>query len=99
MLFRSQVMTLLKPGDILIMISASGNSLNLLDAAGYCRENSIYTVSITGFNGGKLAEMSDLNINIQTKMGAYGAAEDSHIVFNHLLASAIRFKLYGANPE
>lgn len=85
--FLRQLMVLSKPGDILVGISASGNSKNLLDAFKYANANNIITVGITAFDGGKLKDLSRLSVHVPTNDKEYGPAEDAHMILDHLIGS------------
>ena len=89
-IFRKQLEILAKKGDLLIAISASGNSSNLLQAIKYAKSNSIKTISLVAFNGGIIRELSDDSIFAQTNMGDYGVAEDCHSIICHYISSELR---------
>ena len=93
-IFVNQLRTISDAGDMLVIITASGNSQNLLNAVSYANENGIFTVAIVGFDGGKVSKMAQLVIHAKTDKGDYGPAEDVHLVINHAVASLIRDKLY-----
>jgi D-sedoheptulose 7-phosphate isomerase len=93
-IFSNQLRTISDVGDMLVIISASGNSQNLLNAVSYGNENGIFTVAIVGFDGGKVSKTAQLVIHAKTGNGDYGPAEDVHLVINHAVASLIRDKLY-----
>ncbi len=76
-----------KSGDVLVGISASGNSPNLVSAFEYAKQKSIETVSITAFDGGKLKEISDNGIHVPTENKEYGPAEDVHMILDHLVGN------------
>lgn len=86
-IFLRQLMTLGKSGDVLVVISASGNSPNLVRAVDYSNRVGIKTVSITAFDGGKLKELSDISIHVKTAPKEYGPAEDAHMVLDHLIGA------------
>jgi D-sedoheptulose 7-phosphate isomerase len=77
-----------QPADILIAISASGNSPNILHAAEYARGRSIYTIGFIGFGGGKLKEMVDIALIISSRN--YGVVEDFHLSLNHILSQYLK---------
>ena len=91
-IFLQQLQTLSKPGDTIVCISASGNSKNLIKAIEYAKDNNIYVVGLTAFDGGYLKENCDLNIHVPTKIGEYGPAEDLHMVVCGLIGSYFREK-------
>ena len=91
-IFLQQLQTLAKPEDIIVCISASGNSKNLIKAIEYAKDNNLYVVGLTAFDGGYLKENCDLNIHVPTKIGEYGPAEDLHMVVCGLIGSYFREK-------
>ena len=91
-IFSRQLQLLGKQGDVVVAISASGNSKNLLKAFEFAKENEIKTVAITGFSGGAMKEMADEGIHVPTGSKEYGPAEDAHMVIDHLVgAYLLRF--------
>ena len=95
-IFLQQLQTLATAGDTIVCISASGNSKNLIKAIEYARENNIYVVGLTAFDGGYLKENCDLNIHVPTKIGEHGPAEDLHMVICGLVGSYFRAKFLNA---
>ena len=95
-IFLQQLQTLATAGDTIVCISASGNSKNLIKAIEYARENNIYVVGLTAFDGGYLKDNCDLNIHVPTKIGEYGPAEDLHMVICGLVGSYFRAKFLNA---
>ena len=91
-IFLQQLQTLSRPGDTIVCISASGNSKNLIKAIEFAKENNLYVVGLTAFDGGYLKENCDLNIHVPTKIGEYGPAEDLHMVICGLVGSYFREK-------
>ena len=86
-IFSQQLQVLLKKQDVVIAISASGNSPNLLDAIDTAKEMSAITVGISAFDGGKMKEMVDISVHVPTEKGEYGPAEDAHMVLDHLVSN------------
>lgn len=72
--------------DIIILISASGNSKNLIKAANWVKKNNGYIFSFLGFDGGKLKNLSNDYILVKTEKGEYGPVEDIHLIINHIFA-------------
>ncbi|MDA9258571.1 SIS domain-containing protein [Gammaproteobacteria bacterium] len=95
-IFLQQLQTLATAGDTIVCISASGNSKNLIKAIEYAKENNIYVVGLTAFDGGYLKENCNLNIHVPTKIGEYGPAEDLHMVICGLVGSYFRAKFLNA---
>jgi D-sedoheptulose 7-phosphate isomerase len=73
-----------RPGDILIAISGSGNSPNVLRAVEFANSEGLKTIGLTGRNGGKLGPLSQLEINVPDVH--MGRIEDGHMVVCHMLA-------------
>ncbi len=74
-----------KAGDLLVAISASGNSPNVLAAVQLAKELEGRVFAMTGFDGGKLAEMADETILVATAKGEYGPVEDAHMIIDHVV--------------
>ena len=89
--FEQQLRLLAQPGDLLIVISASGNSQNLVNAVSAANELGITTYSMTGFDGGKLKEMTQgTNVHVESVNGAYGLVEDAHLAICHVVTECVR---------
>ena len=79
------------PGDLLLTISASGDSENVVKAASWSRENSVDVISLTGFAGGRTAEIATINLHVDGDN--YGIIEDMHQSLMHLMGQYIRQRL------
>jgi D-sedoheptulose 7-phosphate isomerase len=89
--FEQQLRLLAKPDDLVILISASGNSKNLLELFECANDLGVRVFSMTGFDGGKLRELTlGSNIHVQTPGGAYGIVEDIHLAICHAITECIR---------
>ena len=77
----------MKQRDVVVAISASGNSINLVNALEYANNNGATTVGITSFDGGKLRQMAKLGVHVPANKGEYGPAEDAHMVLNHIIGA------------
>lgn len=86
-IFVRQLRILGRGGDVVVGISASGNSPNLLRAFEYARSVGIKCVAITGFDGGRMRQMADLGIHVPTAPREYGPAEDAHMMLDHLVGA------------
>lgn len=86
--FAEQVRNLVRPGDTLVAISASGNSPNILRAVDEAGRLGAVTIGLCGFGGGRLATMADHAIIAASD--EYGPVEDAHLVLNHAIAEAVR---------
>jgi len=81
-----EVIAQASPGDLLIAISVSGNSPNVVRAAEYARSHGMVTVGLVGSPGGRLAELADHPVVIGT--GHFGHCEDAHMFIAHLIGYA-----------
>lgn len=90
-IFEEQLKLLGMPGDLLVVISASGNSNNLIKVVEVAASIGIDTYSLTGFDGGKIKQLTlGQNIHIETPKGAYGLVEDAHLAICHVITECIR---------
>lgn len=89
-IFVYQLRSLAKSGDALVTISSSGNSENIVRAAQWAKKNKIPVISMTGFSGGRSAEIADVNLHVEADN--YGIIEDVHGSILHLLAQYVRQK-------
>jgi D-sedoheptulose 7-phosphate isomerase len=95
-MFAEQLQNLIQPGDVLIVISGSGNSPNVLKAMEYAQGRSAQVAALLGFGGGRAAELSDLNVVIDSD--DYGVVEDAHLIVNHILVEHFRQRLATERP-
>ena len=86
-IYSEQVRNLMMPGDLLITISGSGNSENVVRATNLANELNITTLTISGYGGGKLSEISDYSVCINSF--DMQICEDAHVVFGHLVMKSI----------
>lgn len=86
--FSQQLVNLVKPGDVIIGISASGNSKNVLNAIEEAQKHDVTTIGFTGFDGGRLGQM--VNINIHVKSDIIEHVEDIHLILEHMIVKAIK---------
>jgi len=86
-IFSKQLEGLLQKDDVLVLISASGNSKNLLMSVEVAKLKGATTVGLTAFNGGELLKLVDVSVHIPTEDGEYGVAEDIHMVLDHLTSN------------
>src|SRR5690242_15924377 len=89
--FADQVRTYARADDLVIAISASGNSPNVLAAATAAREVGARVIGVTGFGGGSLRLMCDICLVVPSS--EYGPVEDAHLVVVHAVTAAIRAAL------
>ena len=94
--FVEQLEHFIEPGDVLIAISGSGRSENVLRAMRYARGQSAEVVALLGFDGGSAVELADLAIVVSSD--DYGVIEDVHLVINHILVESFRSRLNEDRP-
>jgi D-sedoheptulose 7-phosphate isomerase len=80
--FRQQLINLMNEGDLMIVISASGNSPNLIKACEYAREKHARIMTLAGFEGGKVKAFADASIPIPLE--SYERIEDIHMILLHM---------------
>jgi D-sedoheptulose 7-phosphate isomerase len=90
--FVGQLRNYAQPGDLVMAMSVSGNSPNVVKAITWSKENQLYTIGLTGSQKGKLAELADFSITIDSDH--FGRVEDAHMGICHLVCYA-----FMENPE
>jgi D-sedoheptulose 7-phosphate isomerase len=91
--FSRYLEAILLPGDVILAISTSGNSVNVLNAARTAREKEVSIISLTGNRGGKLKGVSDINIDVPFD-GYADRIQEVHIKIIHILIFLIEKKIY-----
>lgn len=91
--FRFQLRGHMRPGDVVMAISGSGNSKNVLNAVEYAREQGAKVIGLTGFDGGKLKKLSD--VSLHAPVNSMQITEDVHMIFDHLMMSVFYRDLAG----
>lgn len=86
--FSEQLKNLMEKGDLVLLISASGNSPNIIKAAEYAKSNGAAVVGLTGFSGGRLKTLSDINVNINSN--SYEKTEDLHMILTHIMVCCFK---------
>ena len=87
--FSGQLENFAHPGDLLIVISASGNSPNLVRAVELARSRGVLTVGLLGFDGGVLKTLVDEALWLPTEKGAYGLVESAHSLLCHIVTDCL----------
>ncbi|MBU6500577.1 MAG: SIS domain-containing protein [Patescibacteria group bacterium] len=85
MVFAGPLQNYLQDSDVVIAISSSGNSPNVIKAVELAKKRNVPVIGLTGFDGGKLNELADAKILVKTKKGDYGVVEGVHGVVLHLM--------------
>jgi D-sedoheptulose 7-phosphate isomerase len=91
--FADQLDSLVGEGDVVILISASGNSPNVVGAAERARERGATPLALVGFDGGRLAELCDPVVHVASEDGEYGPVEDAHLLLDHMITGALRERI------
>lgn len=86
--FSEQLASLVRSGDIVIAISASGNSKNVVRAAEVAHRHDAKVVGLTGFDGGRLRELANINIHVNSTIIEH--VEDIHLMLEHLIVKSIK---------
>lgn len=86
-IFKAQLEDRLKPNDVVFAISCSGDSPNIVNAVQYAKTIGSVIIGATGFSGGALKELSDIQFHVATSKGEYGLVEDVHMILDHILYS------------
>lgn len=90
-IFVLQLENLFRKGDVVVGISASGNSPNVINALTYANANGGITVALTGFDGGAMKKICQCCVHVPSGPGEYEPVEDAHLVIGHILASYFKY--------
>ncbi|RKZ37822.1 MAG: phosphoheptose isomerase [Gammaproteobacteria bacterium] len=89
--FSYQLASLANAGDVAIAITGSGNSPNILKACQWSKDNGLTVVALTGFDGGKVKDLADIQIHIPSNN--YGIIEDLHMSIGHIIGQRLHLLL------
>jgi D-sedoheptulose 7-phosphate isomerase len=90
--FAQQLANLVEPDDLVIAISASGNSPNVLKAVELACQRGAFTIGFTGFSGGILGKLVNINLHVPSNIIEH--VEDAHLMLEHLICKALREIVY-----
>ena len=90
-IFSRQLEGVSKEGDILVALSTSGESSNMINGAKFARVNKVKTISLTGNSGGSLKQYSDINININ--INDTQRIQEMHIMIGHIICDIVESAL------
>lgn len=90
-MFKDQLENLLNCQDIVIAISASGNSPNIVRAVEFAKAQGAIVIGFSGFSGGRLRELSDISIHFGLE--DYGQVEDLHLICEHMITKCIKERM------
>jgi phosphoheptose isomerase len=88
MVFEYQLQSLARAGDVLLAVSSSGRSPNIVKALQWANANGMRTIALTGFSGGAARELATVSVHVDSDN--YGIIEDTHQACMHLLAQFVR---------
>lgn len=91
--FKFQLEGHLKKGDLVVAISGSGNSANVIKVVEYAKSLGHKVIGLTGFSGGRLKELSD--VSLHAPVNSMQITEDIHMIFDHLMMSVFYKTLGG----
>lgn len=91
-IFEYQLQAMMRPGDVAVAMSVSGNSPNIVRGIEYANSIDATTIGWTGFAGGRLGEICDVHVNIPTALDEYGPAEDMFSILGHMCATYLTMK-------
>lgn len=94
-IFSRQVEALGRPGDLLLAISTSGNSENIIEATRAAARTGMKTITMTGKEGGKLGAMEEIAVQINIAHPSTPRIQEMHITCLHILCSLVDKTLYG----
>jgi len=86
-IFYMQMKGLIKKEDVILAISCSGNSENIIKAVEYAKDQGCKVIGVSGFDGGKLKKIADINFHVNAESGEYGLVEDVHMILDHIIYS------------
>jgi len=89
-IFIYQLRTLADAGDVLVSISSSGDSENVVRACQWARDNGLKVIAMTGFDGGRVRKLADVSLHVEGDN--YGVIEDTHQALMHILAQFLRLE-------
>ncbi|WP_242869870.1 SIS domain-containing protein [Desulfitobacterium hafniense] len=89
--FCFQLEGVLREGDLIIGISGSGNSMNVIKAVEYAKSMGVKVIGITGYNGGRLKELADYHMD--TGVDDMQITEDIHMIFDHMMMRVLGIRL------
>lgn len=88
-IFSHQLRVHMRPGDVILAMSVSGNSENLIQAVDYANANGATTIAYAGFDGGRLAQKCKISVVIPTTKDEYGPVEDAFNILGHVVITYI----------
>lgn len=97
--FVRQLEGILRPRDVVIAISTSGSSRNVVRAVAHANAVGAITIGLTGFDGGQLRQLATIDVHVPTDNGEYGPSEDAHLALAHVITNYLRLTERRASPR
>ena len=88
-IFVRQLKNLMSHDDVVVGISASGNSPNVVNALEYASRNGGIPIAIVGFDGGQMKTIAKRVVHVRSEKGEYGPVEDVHLILDHLISTCL----------
>lgn len=89
-IFSKQLESFLEEKDVVIGISSSGNSSNIVNSMLVAQQKGAASIGITGFTGGQVKQHAQINIHLPSVAGEYGPVEDAHSVICHAISISLK---------
>lgn len=86
-IFYMQIKGNISANDVVVAISCSGDSPNIIKAVDYAKDLGCKIIGVTGFKGGYLKKISNINFHVNAPEGEYGLVEDAHMILDHIIYS------------
>ena len=86
-IFYMQMKGHINANDVIVAISCSGDSPNIIKAVDYAKDLGCKIIGVTGFNGGYLKKVSNINFHVDAPKNEYGLVEDAHMILDHIIYS------------
>ncbi len=86
-IFYMQMKGHINADDVIVAISCSGDSANIIKAVDYAKDLGCKIIGVTGFKGGYLKKISNINFHVDAPEGEYGLVEDAHMILDHIIYS------------
>jgi D-sedoheptulose 7-phosphate isomerase len=93
MIYSRLLESISRQGDILVGISTSGNSANILNAFNVCKEKGVTTIAFTGYKGGKMREIADYNLIVPSDDTP--RIQEAHIMLGHIVCEIVEVSIFG----
>lgn len=99
-IFAKQLRALGQPGDVLLAISTSGNSTNILNVIRAAQDRNIHTIALTGYDGGKIAEiLTEEDVEIRVPANDVARIQETHLLIIHCLCDIVDYQLFNHGEQ